>query len=460
MKDIFAGYYKLTDEEFKTLWDKAIFVFDTNVLLNLYRYQSSTRDSLLTVIERLAERVWIPYHVGLEYQRNRLKVIAAQHKRYSEVNNIVSKSISSMENELDGLQLKKRHSHINPDNLISGIEKIKSDFLSELAILEEKSISVNSIDEIRDRIDKLFSKKIGSPPSSQDDIDSLFKEADERYKKAIPPGFEDSSKDDKSPDEFSYGGITYKRKYGDVIVWKQIVSHSKTNNLKDVIFITDDSKSDWWWKIDSNGKKTIGVRPELTDEISREAGVERFFAYNTEGFLSYANQLLGAKVTEEAIEEVRELAVIRRVTAKDNRSFMRLAMSAERAVFDWLSNSFSEIEGNRRGYPDFIAHQDKLKYGFEVKLIREPRAILSRLKEMFYQAYYKLNEDEYHEICLIFVLMDEEIISEAIHLIKKRMPEMEGNIRIIVGKAEIDEDDNAVYEFIPYDDIRANNHMK
>jgi hypothetical protein len=39
MKDIFRGYYKLDDDEFKQLWKKAVFIFDTNVLLNLYRYQ-------------------------------------------------------------------------------------------------------------------------------------------------------------------------------------------------------------------------------------------------------------------------------------------------------------------------------------------------------------------------------------------------------------------------------------
>ena len=51
MKEIFNGYYKLSENEIKTLWDNALFVFDTNVLLNLYRYQSPTRDSLLGVIE-------------------------------------------------------------------------------------------------------------------------------------------------------------------------------------------------------------------------------------------------------------------------------------------------------------------------------------------------------------------------------------------------------------------------
>jgi hypothetical protein len=459
MKNIFNGYYKLNEEDFKSLWGNAIFVFDTNVLLNLYRYQSSTRDSLFTVIERLADRVWIPYHVGLEYQRNRLKVIAAQHKRYSEVQNIVSKSISGMQSELDGLQLKKRHSHINPDKLIEGIEKIKIEFLSELSNLEEQSISVISKDEIRERIDSLFEGKVGSSPVGQAEIDALFKEGETRYKNAIPPGFEDSKKDENSPDEFSYGGITYKRKYGDLIIWKQIIDQAKSETLKDIIFITDDSKSDWWWKIDSNGKKTIGVRPELTDELSRDAGVERFYVYNTEGFLSYANEQLNAQVTDEAIEEVREVSVARRDSAQDHRSFSQLAMSAEKAVYNWLSKNFSEIEENRRGYPDFVAYEDKLKFGFEVKLIREPRMIMHRLKDMLYRAYYMLNEEGYYEICLIFVVLDEGIISETVHLIKKRMPEMEGNLRIVVGKAEVDEEENIIYGFTPYDEIRANHRM-
>jgi len=96
MRNIFKGYYRPTEDDFKTLWANAIFIFDTNVLLNLYRYQSSTRDALFEVMERLHDRVWIPYHVGLEFQRNRLKVIAEQHKRFSDVRNIVTKSLSGI----------------------------------------------------------------------------------------------------------------------------------------------------------------------------------------------------------------------------------------------------------------------------------------------------------------------------------------------------------------------------
>jgi len=458
MKDLFNGYYRLTKEDFDSLWGNAVFVFDTNVLLNLYRYQSSTRDSLFTVIERLAERVWIPYHVGLEFQRNRLKVIAAQHKRYSEVQNIVTESISSMQSELDGLQLKKRHSHINPDKLIENINKIKNDFLVELSTLEEQSISVTSPDEIRARIDSLFESKIGKPPATQDEIDQLFQEAEIRYKNAVPPGFEDSKKDENSSDEFTYGGITYKRKYGDVIVWKQIINHAANEALKDVIFITDDSKSDWWWKIDSNGKKTIGVRPELTDELSREAGVERFYVYNTEGFLKYANEQLGTQVTEEAIEEVREVSVARGNNLLKRQDFMHLARSSEKAVFEWLQDRFTRLEENHRGRLDFIAYEDNLKYGFEVKLIQQPRIIIHRLKEMMFQSYYMLNEEEFHEIALIFVALSEDSAIEIIRKTKKIMPEMKNNLRILVGIVEVDEGDNFAYGFRLFEEVIVNYH--
>ena len=76
----------------KCLWETAVFVFYANVLLNLYRYQSSTRDDLIKVLKKLSDRIWIPYHVGLEFGRNRLNVIAEQKKRFSEVRNAVEKS--------------------------------------------------------------------------------------------------------------------------------------------------------------------------------------------------------------------------------------------------------------------------------------------------------------------------------------------------------------------------------
>ncbi|TRY32522.1 PIN-like domain-containing protein [Aliiglaciecola sp. M165] len=458
MRDKFKGYYKLDGAEFSELWKNSVFVFDTNVLLNLYRYQSSTRDELLKVLERLKGRAWIPNHVGLEYQRNRLSVIAEQHKRYSEVRNIVSKSISSMQGELEGLQLKKRHSHIDPDLLVNSISEIKDKFIGQLDDLEQKSINVNSNDHIRERLEQLFEGNVGDAFSSQDLLDALFKEGDKRYGNGIPPGFKDSTKEKDEEDSFSYGGLIYKRKYGDLIVWKQLIEHAKSSNLKDIIFVTDDAKSDWWWKIDSGGPKTIGARPELVEEISREADVERFYIYNTEGFLNYANEQLNAQIAEQAIEEVRAVTFERKSRVIDSRSLRNFVESAEKSVYEWLSHHFDNIEHQMRGFPDFIAYRGEKKFGFEVRAFKDHRMMMHRLDEIIYRAYYLLNEENFYEFAIFVVVLDEEQIERVFRMITRRFPEFEGNLKVVVGIAEYDEDSGQVYGFRPYDEISSFRH--
>jgi len=82
MKKIFPGFYPPSDEDLKELWSKSLFVLDANVLLNLYRYPEKARADLLTVIRKIKDRVWVPYQAALEYQVNRLTVIAEQKEKF------------------------------------------------------------------------------------------------------------------------------------------------------------------------------------------------------------------------------------------------------------------------------------------------------------------------------------------------------------------------------------------
>lgn len=107
MKEQFKGFYSLSDDDYGELWRNATFILDTNVLLNLYRYREDTTKQLIDVIEKLKGRVWIPYHVALEYQRNRLKVIGSQNSKFSSVKKVVQDGAASIQNDLDRLQLKK-----------------------------------------------------------------------------------------------------------------------------------------------------------------------------------------------------------------------------------------------------------------------------------------------------------------------------------------------------------------
>lgn len=458
MKNIFKSFYKLSVDEYKILWNNALFVFDTNILLNLYRYQSSTKDEFLSVIEQLQERIWIPHHVALEFHRNRLIVIADQHKRYSEVRSIISKSIASLQTDLDNLQLKKRHSHINPDALINSIEEIKNTFFDDLEKLEYKSISLSSEDPVLEKIHKLFSEKVGKPIASQEALEKLFKDGEERFKKLIPPGFKDAKKDEKEPDDFTFGGLSYKRKFGDLIVWQQIIEYAKERQIKDLIFITDDGKADWWWKIESNGSKTIGARPELVDEINREAGVERFNIYNTENFLNFVNELLNAKVPEETIKEVREVSAIRHIRNAQAHNFRRLAISFEKAVHSWLNSIYSYIEFNQRGFPDFIIYQGHMKIGFEIKLVGNTRMVLPHLDDFVRHAFYVSQKEGFDEVNLILGFTSMEDIERISAIIQDKISTIEERFDVLIGLANYDEDIQDIYSFELYN-VFSNKHF-
>lgn len=55
------------------------------------------------------------------------------------------------------------------------------------------------------------------------------------------------------------------RKYSDLIIWKEILKYAKTHQ-KDIIFVTDDVKADWWETTEDGGKS---FHQKLFDEFNR-----------------------------------------------------------------------------------------------------------------------------------------------------------------------------------------------
>lgn len=77
MKELFSGFYGIDSGSIESILKakNTIFIFDTNILLTLYRCEESTRNQFFDIWERVKNNCWFPHHVCLEYQRNRLKVI-------------------------------------------------------------------------------------------------------------------------------------------------------------------------------------------------------------------------------------------------------------------------------------------------------------------------------------------------------------------------------------------------
>ena len=115
MRDLFPGFYDRTAEELSMLWREATFVFDTNMLLNVYRYQEETRKRYFEILDQLQDRIWAPHQAIYEYQNNRLEVISQQLKKYNEV----SQSLKASRDILVGLKhLREKHSFIRIEEII------------------------------------------------------------------------------------------------------------------------------------------------------------------------------------------------------------------------------------------------------------------------------------------------------------------------------------------------------
>lgn len=368
MKGLFPQYDHSSKVDHAEAWKTATFVFDTNVLLNLYRYQESTREELLNVISKLENRIWIPHHVALEFQRNRLAVIAGQGKRFSEIRRVIENSKLNLSKDIEKLRLKKRHALINPEPLVSGFEKLADDFLRELENLQEAQQTLTTPDPLKERIENLFSGKVGPEFSNQEEVNKTNKEAEERYKNKIPPGYKDEAKEKDDPDDFLHNGVSYKKKFGDYFVWTQLLTHAANENLKKIIFVTDDGKEDWWLQIDLEGPKTIGPRVELIDEAFRVGKLDTFLMYKPEGFLQLSQNFLKAKISEETLNEVRDVSS----TNKNRFSIFDAEhpfSSLYLQIASWILETHPMLEEPSSGPIDFVANNGDEDHAYDVRHI-------------------------------------------------------------------------------------------
>lgn len=283
MKNAIKEFIEPTSKEKQQLWEKAVFVFDTNVLLNLYRYSAKTRNSLLAAFESFKERVWIPYQVAYEYMRKRCEVIYETVQRYDqfkkEIDIFTGKAI-------DTLRLTSGDEEVSELTryLIKWLDSNKDRNL--LVLSAEK-------DEILDKILTIFDGRVGNNIDAAE-LETIKEEGKERYEKLIPPGYKDDKKKKGQEDD--------NNAYGDLIIWKQIIKHAKENGTG-VVYVTHDQKEDWWNIVKG---KTIGPRVELRKEFIKETGQE-FHMYSMNSFISTYNKMNEVPIDKSAVDEVISL---------------------------------------------------------------------------------------------------------------------------------------------------------
>ncbi|MFI8715261.1 PIN-like domain-containing protein [Brevibacillus brevis] len=326
MRSQFSYFFRQNPDNVKKMWEECIFVFDTNVLLDLYRYTHDTRETLLSMFKYFADRIWIPHQVGLEFFKNRPSVIIEQKEAYKSIATIIDDFGNRSVEDLEGkLKKYKRHPTIEINKKLQKIKQEFESIVAEIREQEEKHPDLQENDFIYAKLERLFEKKVGEP-FTQEELNKIYKEGEIRYNNNYPPGYEDSK--EKKSVITNFENLSINDKFGDLIIWKQIIQMAIVQK-RPVVFVTGDAKEDWFEKIRG---KTQGPRLELLYEFKKETDCD-FFMYHTDRFMKYAQTLVKPGIDEGAIQEISD---VRKVTEKKSKPFLEESL---RALLDDILNS-------------------------------------------------------------------------------------------------------------------------
>lgn len=309
MRNAIFEFLEPTEEEKQHLWQEATFIFDTNVLLNLYRYSEKTRKILLSAIEEFHARIWLPHHIAYEFMKNRSTVIFEMTDLYSKL----GKEADAFKDKcLQSLRLK------STDQEISELHDYISHWINANKI--KNLLVVNPVkDPILEKILFLYDGNVGTE-YGEEKRSQVNEEGLKRYQKLIPPGYKDFDKKRTGNED---------NIFGDLIIWKQLMSYSK-EKMKDIVYVTHDQKEDWWNIVRG---KTIGPRMELRKEFYSFTS-QKFDMYSMDSFISRFGELHGDETDQSVIDEIRHID-----TNNINLFRKKISSSKER-----LENTISRLQ--------------------------------------------------------------------------------------------------------------------
>lgn len=141
MEDLFPGYYSPSNEKFLELWQKCIFIFDTNVLLDFYEHRNETPEDFLKVLDAIKDRLWIPHQVVLEYHENRINRIKQAESSFTTAKNLLDQTTETLSQNFN--------SQCFPPEIVQemreNVKKVFDTFWDKLASCREELIQIRGI---------------------------------------------------------------------------------------------------------------------------------------------------------------------------------------------------------------------------------------------------------------------------------------------------------------------------
>ena len=300
MKNLFSAYYELNESSINEIWDNSLIVFDTNVLLSLYRCNEASRIEIIELLKSYKNRLWIPYQIALEFHRNREGEIQRTLKSYSMLSQTLESNIRDAFKK--AIEPCAQMKFIDKNELGKLVDSCIQSITDNLTLQQEKHPDFASNDTVLEVITELYNGKVGFDYSI-DKLKSIYLEGEERYSQMLPPGYKDANK------RRSMGNRAV---FGDLIIWKQTLDKSKEEK-SDVIFVTDDNKTDWRDKEEGKHSPRKELIKEFTDYTNR-----RIIIYTSERFLKYAKTYKKANISQETINDVASETILQNNQIENN----------------------------------------------------------------------------------------------------------------------------------------------
>lgn len=260
-----------------------LIIIDTSVLLNLYDFSYQTLLDVLSILEIRKDKIWLPNQVLKEFKKNEYKkekvfghYLAIRTDLNTQCENFKKKFKNSLKiyrrKRFPALQNLEKQLDINIANLLGEIKNYKKITLSE----EQEYKRFHEEEGVSKFIETLVQAQNIGNPYSIEELLKIYVEGEKRYKYKLPPGY----MDDKIHNE---KGKEAPEKFGDLLVWKQILDKVKNNTLN-ILFISNDKKEDW---INNNT-----LREELLLEFKQHSPNSSLEYLTLENFLEEVDDML------------------------------------------------------------------------------------------------------------------------------------------------------------------------
>lgn len=290
----FEAYRVLAAEDIKSALQNGIVALDTNVLLNLYRYNEKTVDDLLRVAEAASERLFVPHQVVREFWRNRQSVIAGLGSASRDAQAALAKNSTSTK---DAITRWAKSVALPSEERGHLIEKVDGFYEGLRERVGEEPVRVSahaptSEDGLLARLEELLENSVG-PALPEEDWKKAVEEGERRVENLSPPGYMDV---DKLESDLPEGAS------GDYLVWHQLLLEGGGREV-DLVLVTADTKEDWWNRADRGS--IIGARHELVDEYLQTTGC-RFFLLEPADLIKHSSAL-GVGTSIESVQDIERV---------------------------------------------------------------------------------------------------------------------------------------------------------